>query len=78
MRAKPGWIAPQAALDSRHVAFIALASPGILRYSIVHEYEQFAGGEGSSKPRPSEEEIAKKLATVKPSRLRPGSRRSAS
>ena len=60
-----GWIAPQAAVDSRHVAFIALASPGILRYSVVQEYERFAGGEGSGKPRPSEEEIAKKLASVK-------------
>jgi alpha-beta hydrolase superfamily lysophospholipase len=61
-----GWIAPQAAVDSRHVAFIALASPGVLRYSIVHEYERFAGGEESEKPRPSEEEIAKKIATIEP------------
>ena len=60
-----GWIAPQAAVDSRHVAFIALASPGILRYGVVHEYERFTGGEESGKPRPSEEEIAKKLASVK-------------
>jgi len=62
-----GWIAPQAAVNSRHVAFIALASPGVLRYSIVHEYERFTGGEESGRPRPSEEEIAKKLASVKPS-----------
>src|SRR5207244_7070819 len=46
---------------------IALASPGALRYSIVHEYERFTGGEESGRPRPSEEEIAKKLASVKPS-----------
>jgi alpha-beta hydrolase superfamily lysophospholipase len=59
-----GWIAPQAGVDSRHVAFLALASPGILRYSVVHEYERFTGGEESGKPRPSEEEIAKKLASV--------------
>jgi alpha-beta hydrolase superfamily lysophospholipase len=62
-----GWIAPQAGVNSRHVAFIALASPGVLRYSIVHEYERFTGGEESGKPRPSEGEIAKKLASVKPS-----------
>jgi pimeloyl-ACP methyl ester carboxylesterase len=61
-----GWIAPQAAVDSGdQVAFIALASPGVLRYSIVHEYEQFTGGEDSSKPRPSERAIAEKIATIK-------------
>jgi dipeptidyl aminopeptidase/acylaminoacyl peptidase len=59
-----GWIATQAAVDSGHVAFIAVASPGVLRYSIVHEYERFTGGEESSKPRPSEQEIAKKMATI--------------
>ena len=62
-----GWIAPQAAVDSRRVAFIALASPGVLRYSIVHDYERFTGGEESGKPRPAEEEIAKAIATFKPS-----------
>jgi uncharacterized protein len=61
-----GWIAPQAAVDSGQVAFVALASPGVLRYSIVHEYERFTGGEESGKPRPSEQEIAKKIASTEP------------
>ena len=33
---------------------------------LASEYERFAGGEQSEKHRPSEEEIAKKIATIEP------------
>jgi dipeptidyl aminopeptidase/acylaminoacyl peptidase len=58
-----GWIAPRAAEDSGHVAFMAIASAGVLRHSLVAKFEQFAGGSETSKPRPSEAEIAKKIAS---------------
>jgi alpha-beta hydrolase superfamily lysophospholipase len=58
-----GWVAPRAAEASKHVAFLALASPGVLQHSIVANFEQFAGGSESTKPRPSEAEIAEKLAS---------------
>jgi dienelactone hydrolase len=58
-----GWVAPRAAETSDHVAFLAVASPGVLQHSIVARYEEFAGGSESSEPRPSEAEIAQKLAT---------------
>ena len=56
-----GWVAPRAAEDSGHVAFLAIASAGVLRHSLVARYEEFAGGSESDEPRPSEAEIAKKL-----------------
>ena len=37
-----GWIAPRAAEESTHVAFIALASPGVLQHSLVARFEQEA------------------------------------
>lgn len=37
-----GWVAPRAAEESAHVAFVALASPGVLRHSLVARYEQEA------------------------------------
>jgi uncharacterized protein len=60
-----GWVAPRAAEASKHVAFLALASPGVLQHSIVANFEQFAGGSESTKPRPSEAAIAKKFAEWK-------------
>jgi uncharacterized protein len=42
-----GWIAPRAAEESRHVAFIVLASPGVLQHSLVARFEQEAAGGGS-------------------------------
>jgi hypothetical protein len=57
-----GWVAPRAAEASNHVAFLAIASPGALQHSIVAKFEEFAGGSESTKPRPSEAEIAKKVA----------------
>jgi hypothetical protein len=56
-----GWIAPRAAVDSGHVAFVVLAAPGIVTFDQEHRYEQLTGGVGSDKPFPSESEIAKKL-----------------
>jgi alpha-beta hydrolase superfamily lysophospholipase len=56
-----GWVAPRAAETSKHVAFLAIASPGVLQHSVVANYEQFAGGSESTKPRPSEAEIAAKV-----------------
>jgi dienelactone hydrolase len=58
-----GWVAPRAAETSGHVAFLAIASPGVLQHSIVAHYEEFAGGSESSEPRPSEAQIAQKLKT---------------
>jgi alpha-beta hydrolase superfamily lysophospholipase len=58
-----GWIAPKAAETSGHVAFLAIASPGVLQHSVVARFEEFAGGSESSEPRPSEAEIAKKIAS---------------
>ena len=53
------------------VAFVALASPGVLRHSIVARFEQYAGGSGSTSPRPAEDEIATTLASWKPSGFDP-------
>jgi len=58
-----GWVAPRAAETEGHVAFLAIASPGVLQHSIVAHFEQFAGGIESTEPRPSEAEIAKKIAS---------------
>jgi uncharacterized protein len=56
-----GWVAPRAAETSDHVAFLAVASPGVLRHSIVAKFEEFAGGSESTDPRPTEAEIAQKV-----------------
>ena len=56
-----GWIAPRAAEQSR-AAFVAIVSPGVLRHSLVAKYEQYTGGSESNEPRPSEAEIARKIA----------------
>jgi dienelactone hydrolase len=56
-----GWIAPRAAVDSGHVAFVVVAAPGIVSFDQEHRYERLTGGYGSDKPFPSEAEIAKKL-----------------
>jgi alpha-beta hydrolase superfamily lysophospholipase len=58
-----GWIAPRAAEATSHVAFLAIASPGVLQHSLVAHYEEFAGGSESTDPRPSEAEIAKEIAS---------------
>jgi pimeloyl-ACP methyl ester carboxylesterase len=47
-----GWIAPRAAVDSGHVAFVVLAAPGIVTFDQEHRYEQLTGGYGSDKPSP--------------------------
>ena len=60
-----GWIAPRAAETSKHVAFLAIASPGVLQHSIVAKFEQYTGGSESTQPRPSEAAIAKKVAEWK-------------
>jgi len=57
-----GWVAPRAAETSKHVAFLAIASPGVLQHSVVANFEQFAGGSESTKPRPPEAAIAEKVA----------------
>jgi alpha-beta hydrolase superfamily lysophospholipase len=56
-----GWVAPRAAETSKHVAFLAIASPGVLQHSVVAKFELFAGGSESTKPRPSEAAIAAKV-----------------
>jgi uncharacterized protein len=56
-----GWIAPRAAVDSGHVAFIVLAAAVIVTFGKEHRYEQLTGGYGSDKPFLSEAEMAKKL-----------------
>ena len=48
-----GWIAPRAAEESTHVAFIALASPGVLQHSLVARFEQEAADGGEHRPRSS-------------------------
>jgi uncharacterized protein len=65
-----GWIVPRAAVES-HVAFTALASPGILPYGQVKAYEELTGGDGSDKPFPSKEEIARRLQDAGPSGFDP-------
>jgi uncharacterized protein len=56
-----GWIAPRAAVESGHVAFVVLAAPGIVTFGQEHRYEQLTGGNGSDKPFPSESQIANAL-----------------
>jgi uncharacterized protein len=62
-----GWIIPRAAVDSQHVAFIALASAAVLPYDQVKAYAELTGGSGSDTPFPSKEEIAKRLQDTDPS-----------
>jgi dipeptidyl aminopeptidase/acylaminoacyl peptidase len=62
-----GWIAPRAAVDSGHVAFVVLAAPGVVTFGQEHAYEQLTGGNGSDKPFPREAEIARQLAETGPS-----------
>lgn len=66
-----GWVAPRAAEESGQISFVALASAGVLQHSLVARYEEFAGGSESTKPRPSEAEIAKKLASFERSGFDP-------
>jgi alpha-beta hydrolase superfamily lysophospholipase len=66
-----GWVAPRAAERSGQIAFVALASAGVLQHSLVAKYEEFAGGSESTKPRPSEAEITKKLASFERSGFDP-------
>jgi uncharacterized protein len=54
-----------------HVAFLVLASPGILPYGQVKAYAQLTGGDESDKPFPSKEEIAKTLKDAGPSGFDP-------
>jgi uncharacterized protein len=65
-----GWIVPRAAVESR-VAFTALASAGILTYGEVKAYAQLTGGDESAKPRPSKEEISRRLKEAGPSGFDP-------
>jgi dienelactone hydrolase len=65
-----GWIVPRAAVTS-HVAFIALASAGILPYGQVKAYAQLTGGSESDKPFPSKDKIAKRLKDAGPSGMDP-------
>jgi uncharacterized protein len=61
-----GWIAPRAAEESAHVSFIALASPGVLRHSLVAQFEQEAAdGERSTG------ELERELPHWKPSGFDP-------
>jgi hypothetical protein len=62
-----GWIVPRAAVDSRQVAFLALASAAVLPYEQVKAYADLTGGSGSDKPFPSKEETAKTLQDAGPS-----------
>jgi alpha-beta hydrolase superfamily lysophospholipase len=43
-----GWVAPRATEQSGHVRFVAIASPGVLRHSIVARFEQEAAGSDRS------------------------------
>ncbi len=62
-----GWIAPRAAVDSGHVAFVVLAAPGVVTFGQEHAYEELTGGYGSDKPFPTEAEIADRLQKTGPS-----------
>jgi dienelactone hydrolase len=66
-----GWIVPRAAVDSQRVAFTALASAAILPYGQVKAYAELTGGNGSERPFPSKEEVAKKLQDAGPSGFDP-------
>ena len=63
-----GWIAPSATEQSGHVRFVAIASPGVLRHSIVARFEQEAGDSRRSTDGDREGD-----PVVAPVRLRPGS-----
>jgi alpha-beta hydrolase superfamily lysophospholipase len=60
-----GWIAPRAAEESKHVAFIALASPGVLRHSLVARFEHEAA-EGANTA-----QLERELPSWKPSGFDP-------
>ena len=62
-----GWIVPKAAVDSQHVAFIALASAAVLPYDQVKAYAELTGGSGGDEPFPSKEQIAERLQSTDPS-----------
>ena len=62
-----GWIAPRAAVDSGHVAFVALAAPGVVTFGQEHAYEELTGGYESDKPFPTKDEIAERLDEAGPS-----------
>jgi uncharacterized protein len=66
-----GWVVPRAAVESHHVAFTALASAGILPYGQVKAYAELTGGNGSERPFPSKEQVAKKLQDAGPSGFDP-------
>ena len=66
-----GWVAPRAAEKSGRISFVALASAGVLQHSLVAKYEEFAGGSESTRPRPSEKEIAEKLSSFERSGFDP-------
>jgi dienelactone hydrolase len=66
-----GWIVPRAAVTSQHVAYIALASAAVLPYDQVKAYVKLTGGNGSDKPFPSKEQIAKLLQGTDPSGFDP-------
>jgi uncharacterized protein len=70
-----GWIAPRAAVESGHVAFVVLAAPGIVTFGQEHRYEQLTGGNGSDKPFPSESQITKALGDPSGFDVRPYLRR---
>ena len=53
-----GWIVPRAAEESGGVAFVAIASAGVLRHGIVARFEQETGGAEGTSPPPSGAEIA--------------------
>jgi dipeptidyl aminopeptidase/acylaminoacyl peptidase len=53
-----GWIIPRAAEESGGVAFVAIASPGVLQHGLVARFERETGGPEGASPRPSAAEIA--------------------
>ena len=69
MQARPAG-SLRAAKQSK-AAFVAIASPGVLRHSLVAKFEQVTGGSESSEPRPSEAEIAREIASWKRSGFDP-------
>jgi len=70
-----GWIAPRAAVESGHVAFVVLAAPGVVTFDQEHRYEQLTGGDRSDKPFPSESQIGKALGEPSGFDVRPYLRR---
>ena len=49
-----GWIIPRAAEESGGVAFVAIASPGVLQHGLVARFERETGGAEGASPRPSD------------------------